>query len=203
MSPGRSHMNPGRSRGFSLIEVLVALVIIAVGMLGIAKMHALALESTGSAGTRSLIAIETAGLAMAMHANRDYWSSTGNSPTNVNVAGGVAAIDPASALSGIASCATGTGHYLSTATPCTNNAALAAYDVQNFGAALAQIVPAANADIVCGPPVPQSCTITVTWVENIAGMTNAASSTVISSAAVSAPTSNFIQQPQYVLYVEP
>src|SRR5580700_12341596 len=74
-------------RGFSLIEVMVALIIIAVGMLGIAKMQALALSTTESSGVRSLVAIEAASLAASMHANRDYW--VGNPPPasfTVNVA---------------------------------------------------------------------------------------------------------------------
>ncbi len=55
--------NRSRTQGFSLIEVMVALIIIAVGMLGIAKMQALALSNTESSGVRSLVAIEAASLA--------------------------------------------------------------------------------------------------------------------------------------------
>jgi type IV pilus assembly protein PilV len=197
-------VKPSRNcRGFSLIEVLVALIVIAVGMLGIAKMHALALSTTGSAGTRSLVAIEAAGLAAAMHANRDYWTATPNLVTNVNVAAGVATIDPASALSSATTCATAVTSW-SPASSCTTTS-LAAYDVQSFGSALAQVVPAANASIACqNATPPQSCTVTVTWVENIASMNSTTSSAAISSAAVgAAPSANLIQQPQFTLYVEP
>ena len=180
-----------RAAGFSLVEVLVALIVIAVGMLGIAKMHALALSGTGSAGTRSLVAIEAAGLAASLHANRDYWATTSQLVTNVTVSGGSANVDVfPSAQTCSASC---------------TSAQMAAYDLQSFGAALAQIVPAANANISCQNGVPpQSCTITITWVENIVGMSTASSSTVVSSATLgSGPTSNLLQQPQYILYVEP
>jgi type IV pilus assembly protein PilV len=183
---------PRQRAGFSLVEVLVALIVIAVGMLGIAKMHALALSGTGAAGTRSLVAIEAAGLAASLHANRDYWATTSQLATNITVSGGTANVD-----------------VFPTATPCLatvcNSTQMAAYDTQSFGAALAQIVPAANANISCQNAVPpQSCTITITWLENITGMSTATSSTTISSAAVStAPNSNFLQQPQYILYVEP
>jgi type IV pilus assembly protein PilV len=180
-----------RAAGFSLVEVLVALIVIAVGMLGIAKMHALALSATASAGTRSLVALEAAGFAASMHANRDYWAGTAALVTNVTVSGGTATVD-----------------VFPTAQSCTSactSTQMAAYDLQSFGAALAQIVPAANANISCqNASPPESCTITVTWLENNGGLTTATSGTVISSAAItSAPTGNLLQQPQYILYVEP
>jgi type IV pilus assembly protein PilV len=180
-----------RAAGFSLVEVLVALIVIAVGMLGIAKMHALALSATASAGTRSLVALEAAGLAASMHANRDYWGVSPFQSTNITVNGGTASVDN-----------------FTTAQSCTSACTspnMAAYDTQNFGAALAQIVPAANANISCQfSTAPVTCTITITWLENIAGLSTATSGTVISSAAItSSPTSNLLQQPQYILYVEP
>src|ERR1700759_974300 len=70
--------------GFSLIEVLVALIIISVGLLGVARMQALSLSNTNAARLRSLAAIEAASLASAMHADRAYWSA--NYPT-ITVAG--------------------------------------------------------------------------------------------------------------------
>jgi type IV pilus assembly protein PilV len=191
VSPSHFGAAPRHRGGFSLVEVLVALVVIAVGMLGIAKMHALALSGTGSAGTRSLIAIEAAGLAASLHANRDYWATTSQLVTNVTVSGGIASVDVFPSAQACSSSCTSTQ--------------MAAYDLQNFGAALAQIVPAAVVNISCQNGVPpQSCTITITWLENIAGMSTSTSATALSSATVgSAPTGNYLQQPQYILYVEP
>src|ERR1700675_2427505 len=60
--------------GFTLIEVLVALIITAIGLLGIAKIQALVYANTSSASARGLVAIQAAGLAAAMHANRAYWA---------------------------------------------------------------------------------------------------------------------------------
>jgi type IV pilus assembly protein PilV len=188
-------LNPGdtaRSRGFSLIEVMVALIIIAVGMLGIAKMQALALSTTESSGVRSLVAIEAASLAASMHADRDYWV-TGPPPavTNVTVqttGPGVTTVTiDVPALSAAQNCATTT-----TCTPVQ----IAAYDVQQWGAALGQIVPAAQGTITCNNTVaPLSCTIQITWAENVTSTSNAAAAT---SSAASA-----LNSPQYTLYVEP
>ena len=44
-------------RGFSLIEVMVAIVVISAGLLGIAKLQALALSNTSTARLRSLAAL--------------------------------------------------------------------------------------------------------------------------------------------------
>jgi type IV pilus assembly protein PilV len=183
-----------RPAGFSLVEVLVALIVIAVGMLGIAKMHALALSATASAGTRSLVALETSGLAASMHANRDYWATTSQLVYNITVSGGSSSVD---VFPGTQTCSSA-----------CNSQNMAAYDLQNFGAALTQIVPAANANITCQNSAagsPETCTITVSWLESIAGLSAATSSTAISSATISSSpsTSNLLQQPQYILFVEP
>jgi type IV pilus assembly protein PilV len=178
-------------RGFSLIEVMVALIIIAVGMLGIAKMQALALSTTGSSGARSLVAIEAASLAASMHANRDYWvSGPPATLTNVTVNAtgpltSTVAID-VPALAAPQDCA---------GASCTA-AQLAAYDIQQWGTALAQVVPAANAAISCNVATPPlSCTIQITWQEDVTSTNNA---TAAAGSAASA-----LNLPQYTLYVEP
>ena len=69
-------------RGFSLVEVMVAVVVICVGLLGVAKMQALSLSNTNTSRLRSLAAIQAASLAAAMHSNRQYW---GNVAANFTV----------------------------------------------------------------------------------------------------------------------
>jgi type IV pilus assembly protein PilV len=184
------------SRGFSLIEVMVALIIIAVGMLGIAKMQALALSTTESSGTRSLVAIEAASLAASMHANRDYWmagpppssftvsvTTTGPGTTSVTVN------DPTGVLSAAPSCG------ITTACSTGNASQIAAYDVQQWGAALAQVVPAALATITCNTNVPPSCDIQIVWQENITSTSN--------TVAAASSGANVLNSPVYTLYVEP
>ena len=71
------HMNyRARSAGFSLVEVMVAVVVICVGLLGIAKMQAMSLSTTTTSRQRALAALQAASMASAMHSNRQYWVGT-------------------------------------------------------------------------------------------------------------------------------
>lgn len=148
-----------KSRGFSLIEVMVALIIISVGLLGIAKMQALALASTGTARLRSLAAIEAASLASAMHSDRAYWAAGGSTVT-VN---GTTISD--STLAAVQSC---TGSNGVRPTPCTP-VQMAAEDLQLWAKAVQSVLPNDSATITCqqaaGTPV--TCTIQIQWAEHI------------------------------------
>jgi len=181
---------PSALRGFSLIEVMVALIIIAVGMLGIAKLQALALSTTGSSGVRSLVAIEAASLASTMHTNRDYWVSGPPAPvTNI-------AITPTGPLTNTISIDTFPVAQNCATTSVCNQAQVAAYDVQQWAAALGAVVPAAGVQIACPAGVtPVACTIQITWQENVVGTNNA--------TAAAGATAGVLNSPQYTLYVEP
>jgi type IV pilus assembly protein PilV len=167
-----------RSAGFSLIEVMIALVITSIGLLGLAKMESLALSSTSVAGSRSIAAIEAASLASAMHANAGYWAA-GLAPatTTVNAANNFSAAVPC-LTAGTSSCVP---------------AAMASYDLQQWAAALQAVLPGYLATITCTTTVgiPVTCTIQIQWVENaVAGNSQ---QTNIGSLA----------QPTYVLFVQP
>lgn len=169
-----------RYRGFSLLEVLIALVVIAVGLLGIAKMQMLAFSETSVASKRSLAAIEAASLAASMHADRAYWAS-GMAPSVFSVSG-TNISDPV--LSQNVSC--------NNAEHCTSEQ-FAAYDVQQWAIALAAILPNPISTVNCTnvQGVPVSCTIQVTWSEQQTGL------------SAQSETGPKMIAPTYTLYVEP
>jgi type IV pilus assembly protein PilV len=176
--------------GFTLIEVLVALIITAIGLLGIAKIEALAFANTGSASTRSLVAIQAAGLASAMHANRAYWS-VGSAPSPFTITGTV--ISDAT-LAGAAPLGTEC-NFGGALAPCTP-ANLAAFDLHTWAVAMNTLLPNSNpvTTITCPPgSIPLNCTISITWNEKTVSMN--AQSAGNTTTATFAPT--------YVLYVEP
>ena len=60
----------GRERGFSLIEVLVSVLVLGVGMLGVAAMQTTALRNGQSSLERSQAVVQTYAILDAMRANR-------------------------------------------------------------------------------------------------------------------------------------
>lgn len=178
----------GGIQGFTLVEVMVALLVMAVGLLGIASMQAVAMSSTGVAGQRSLAAIEAASLASAMHANRAYWGGTGlpSGSFTLTQSGGTVNISDAT---------------LATVVDCSNGAfcapaALAAYDVQRWGLALADVLPNTTATITC-PVLAQtrSCTIRLQWTEAAVSSNRQEAAQAAAAAAFKTPT--------YTLFVQP
>ena len=182
------------SRGFTLLEVMVSLFIISIGLLGIAKIHALAYSSTATAGTRSLVALQAAGLASSMHADRSYWSGIAVPPVvtiSTNSTSGITTITPGT----IDSAANTPGYCVAGIGPaaCTNDL-MAAYDLHTYAAALNSSLGNSNPSttINCaGNPV--NCTIQVTWDEKAVSIDKQ------SAAATLATTF----KPTYTLYVEP
>jgi type IV pilus assembly protein PilV len=169
--------------GFTLLEVMVALVIISIGMLGIAKMQGLALSNTAASRSRALAAIQASSLAAAMQANRTFWSSATTAPALVSftTSAGSATITSTGAMqtaltNAAGSQCSGLGQHLSClcatggSAPCYATTApysLAANDLFDFGWTLATFLPSANASVVCYPiDSPLDCVITINWSEN-------------------------------------
>lgn len=67
----RQARSPRSQRGASLLEVLIAVLILAVGMLGMAALQAITLKNTGSAAQRSSAVIQSYAMFDLMRANRD------------------------------------------------------------------------------------------------------------------------------------
>jgi type IV pilus assembly protein PilV len=194
----------GQARGFTLLEVMVALVVASIGLLGIAKLQALAYASTGSASVRSLVALQVAGLAASMHADRGYWAG-GFAPSPLTITGttisdGTLNADAAApsypALSA-GYCTSGSGN-----TPCGTTSAgdpmLAAFDLHTYAAALNGMLGNSSpvTTITCTTNATTntvSCTIQVTWNEKAVSINS--QSRANTTAATFAPT--------YTLYVEP
>jgi type IV pilus assembly protein PilV len=175
-----------RQRGFSLIEVLVALIIIGVGMLGIAKIQALSYASTGTAAQRSIAAILASSMSSAMRANRAYWQvQAATIPQLVTITNGAFTPGPTDgALTGTASCL---------GSSCTPQQ-LAAYDLHQWATALSAALPSSVATIFCQPPTatnyPVGCSIVVKWSERNIGLNAQSQGTTMLG-------------PDYTLYVEP
>jgi type IV pilus assembly protein PilV len=168
-----------RMRGFTIVEVMVALVVSTIGLLGLAKMESLALSSTSVASSRSLAAILASSMGAAMHANPGYWQS-GLATTAVVKAG---------SISGVAAGGTCLVAGASSCTP----ANMAYYDLTQWQTALGQVLQGYVATITCSTTtgVPVTCSIQLQWAENAV-----ASNTQQSNMAN-------VSQPTYTLLVQP
>jgi type IV pilus assembly protein PilV len=187
----RNRTNPfgAHARGFTLLEVMVSLIITSIGLLGIAKIHALAYSSTATAGTRSLVALQAAGLAASMHGNRTFWA--GNT---VPIVVTDLQITTPAAMDGTGTtglCQTAAGSAPASCTPDV----MAAYDLHTYAAQLHASLPNSNTltTITCSTVlIPINCTIQVTWNEKAVALN---SQSVVTNQQTFAPT--------YTLYVEP
>jgi type IV pilus assembly protein PilV len=187
-----------RVRGFSLVEVMVALVVICVGLLGIAKMQALALSSTNIARQRSMAAFLAASLASAMHSNRIYWANAtavaASNPTPITISSAAGTITPAS-LAGVSGTACNGAANVVPMCPGTAGAqTLAASDLTRWSSNVLLLLPNAVTTITCqGATPPNSCIIQMSWTEQV------------TNSATGANNTNTVafENPTYTLYVEP
>lgn len=62
------NMRSSNHSGFTMIEVLVALIVLAIGLLGVAGVQALSLKQTANANTRSLVNMYAYDLSERMRA---------------------------------------------------------------------------------------------------------------------------------------
>ncbi|UTH74330.1 type IV pilus modification protein PilV [Chromobacterium sp. IIBBL 290-4] len=148
-----------RQSGFSMLEVLVALFVISLGLLGIAGMQAAAINNVSIARTRSLGAIAAESMAAAMHANTAYWgnlSATASNTWTVNAS----SVTGTPTLSQTLDCSVA-------GNSCTASG-VAGYDVTQWGRSTLATLPGASGQIACtagSGSSPTACTITVSWLE--------------------------------------
>lgn len=186
MSHLRTKLNTGRkfhrikSQGFTLMEVLVSVTIVAIGLLGLAKLQAASVSSTQASRVRSLVALQAESMVGAMRANRAYWAS-GSAPASWTASGGVV-----TEASGVLSAA----NIDCSGTNICTSPQFAAYDAQNWALDLNSHFPGMNATVTCSVSVaaPISCAIQLAWSENIVAM----SAATAASAPVGPLTRNFL-----------
>lgn len=209
----RQLQSRARARGFSLIEVMVSVIVICVGLLGIAKMQALSLSSVSGSRLRALAAIQASSIASSMHSNRQYWFTT--APNTVTVVGTTVSSSDAALQTAAAAANAGTVCSSPTATsgsgPACDAPHLAAFDLVRWTAALNALLPNPNpnpiATISCPPAAgaPVNCKITISWNEKAVAINAQQNGTAAACTALTtgATPGDCFQVPTYVLYVEP
>lgn len=179
-----------KAAGFSLIEALITLVVVGVGLLGLAKIQAAAVGNTQTSRVRSLVALQTESLVAAMHGNRGFWAVANTAPATFG-ASGVAVTDSRGVLgTAVASCPSASGN------GCASDK-LAAYDLQQWALSMNTNFPGYTATGNCSTDttLPVSCNITVTWAEK----TIAVNATTASAASAGQSST----QQSYTIYVQP
>jgi type IV pilus assembly protein PilV len=174
-----------KSRGFSLVEVLVALIVLSVGLLGIAKMQALAISSTSIASSRSLASIEAASLAASIPANRGFWTSAAAEVAPITVNGLTVGNPPAP--------------YVDCTLQVCTPAQMATFDLQEWATALNLLLHNDQATITCPVVSPPACTVNVIWSERTVAAVGTTQQQINNSGGANAS----VNQPTYTLYVEP
>lgn len=159
--------------GFTLIEVLVSVVVIAIGLLGIASLQASAIKSTTTASMRSIAAINVQTLVAKMRANNSFWRyDIAEDESNTIF------IRPASSGSGFSAAgASLTGHKLSSCEVIATTKPLACsptdqakYDLEYWMSKVSEALVNPEADIVINSSGPRDIIyIDISWDEKTLG----------------------------------
>lgn len=135
-----------KQSGFTMVEVLVALVVLAIGLLGIAALYLNSLQSGRTAIYRTQAVNLAADLADRIRANRTAQAAYGTLFADAEVE--------------VPGCYT-TGGCIDTE--------LASTDLARWKATLAQLLPNGQGQVVVTPPVaagePTNYVVTVQWAE--------------------------------------
>jgi type IV pilus assembly protein PilV len=173
-----------RHSGYSLLEVLVALVVISIGVLGVAAMQATALSGTHTSQNESLVAIQARSLADAMLANSAFWNGP-NAPSSVVM------VVPAGATTVTIS---GNSNLTSSTSNCNGSNGgsacsalnMASFDLRTWGVNFFSAVPSAtSATINCNKSAPPVCTIQLNWTQKATTAINSASANPAAATSAS------------------
>jgi len=180
-----------RQRGVSLIEVLVALLVIAVGVLGLSKMQALAISNSQVSGVRGVVAMQAASLAATMHSDKAYWQvlPAGTTPPCTGATACVlTGTTVPSSFGAVPSSCVKSARCL--------NGPMTAWDISNWMTQMNTLVPGYTATIDCAnsATLPVVCSIEIVWIEKQAGGGT-------TSASLAAATPGVSQA--FYLYVQP
>jgi type IV pilus assembly protein PilV len=150
-----------KSHGFAMLEVLISLLIIMVGVLGLAGLQLMSINNTEVARYQSLATMLASNMATQIQSNIAYWG-TSTAALNITVVGSTVTGGPTSG----ANCKTSV---------CTASQ-MAYYDLQNWGSAMIGTMPSGQGAVVCSATVakisPAVCTLTITWNEKNIALTN-------------------------------
>ncbi|MEW8693548.1 MAG: type IV pilus modification protein PilV [Candidatus Thiodiazotropha endolucinida] len=148
------------AHGMTLIEVLIAAVVIAVGLLGIASLQVNALQGASEAQYRAKAADVIASLANRLQANLGGVASYEDTiPTES------CALAADATLSTIERCAMSPDGPVGVVSQCTQ-AEMAAYDLWEVNCSLQNNIPGAQLSITCPAPgcaTMNPMTVTISW----------------------------------------
>lgn len=145
----RNHRTAFRDSGFTLVEALVALVVLSIGMLGIAALYVDSLRTGRDAVTRSNAVMLASDMADRIRANRQGGANYVKAVTDVGTSN--------------SNCLQG-----GTSGSCTS-AVMAAHDISQWNTALAAALPSGTGSIAFVAATATTAaiyTITVNWIDS-------------------------------------
>lgn len=156
---------------------MISLIVISIGLLGVAKLNALSIGNSRVSGSRSLAAIYMGSLSAAMHANGRYWQMPGSTATGTLFLTGSTLTGDSALAAQNTDCAWSSGNPLPSCKPLQ----MASHDLRAWGSSLQQL-PSGTGSVLCTNGTPVTCVITVSWAEkyiasNAAGAGGAARQT--------------------------
>lgn len=169
------------ARGFTLIESIVALVVVAIALLGPLKMMAHALASSSTANARNVAALHAASLASVILANPAFWRDGEGRNSEIKLRGGAIASESSPAAPADMDCLVSSAQDGPRCTP----AQLAAADLAQWAAALQDILPNASGSVQCAQSdaAVTRCIVTLQWHERFVSGSGKADDSVSASTA--------------------